>query len=104
MTMPKLEWEGRITLGTIFAAMNFFGVMFAAGMVWNSMTGAVAQNSKRIEELRAEQTGQLATLRSEVYALRQQDTSIAVLKTDVSYIKESIQRIEAAVQSVTKLR
>jgi hypothetical protein len=101
----NLQFDMRIGPSAIFGAMNFLALCFTAGMIWNSYTvkgdAAIAQlaanrlyYTAELDKLRAEQQRLVERLDN----LRQQDTSIAVLKNDVLYIKDSIQRIEAAVQ------
>ena len=69
------------------SAANFIGIVFVGGMAWSSIQGETATNKQDIKDLKAE-----------VRALRANDTSIAVLRADMSAVKESVQRIEAKVE------
>lgn len=74
-----------ITPGVTMGAVNFVAIIFSCGMIWASTQGDIKNNKTSIEELR-----------TDMRQLRAADTStsVAVLKTDVQYIKESLARIE----------
>ncbi len=69
------------------SAANFVGIVFVGGMAWSSIQGDAAAAKQDIKDLKAE-----------VRVLRANDTSIAVLRADISAVKESVQRIEAKVE------
>lgn len=98
MALPEMQWEGKISPQFFVSLLNFLAIAFVGGMIWQSTTGGIADNTKQIDELKAQYLKAVERLDSEISRLRLQDTSIAVLKTDVTYIKESIGRIEAAIQ------
>lgn len=72
------------------SVINFVAIIFFGGMVWASTQGDIKNNKLAIENLQAE-----------VRAIRASDTStsVAVLKTDVQYIKDSLLRIEGRLDS-----
>lgn len=72
---------------------NFLAIVFTGGMIYSTAQGELATNKQDIKDLKAE-----------VRILRAQDTSIAVLKTDVQYIRESVARIEGQLQRNTITR
>lgn len=74
-----------MTPGVAMGAINFVAIIFCGGMVWASTQGDIKNNKTAIDDLRAE-----------VRLIRSLDTStsVAVLKTDVQYIKDSLIRIE----------
>lgn len=76
---------GWLTPGLAMGGINFVAIIFFGGMVWASTQGDIKNNKLAIEDLRAE-----------VRQIRALDTStsVAVLKTDVQYIKDSLLRIE----------
>lgn len=86
----KDKLPGWITPGVGISVANFVAIIFFGGMVWASAQGDIKNNKKDIEDLRAQ-----------IIQLRSQDTStsVAVLKTDVQYIKDSLLRIEGRLDS-----
>lgn len=81
---------GWVTPGVGMSVINFVAIIFFGGMVWASTQGDIKNNKLAIENLQAE-----------VRAIRASDTStsVAVLKTDVQYIKDSLLRIEGRLDS-----
>lgn len=71
----------------ILSATNFLAIVFTSGMIYSSAHGEIANNKQDI----------IKDLKAEVRTLRQQDTSIAVLKADTGFIKDSIARIESRI-------
>lgn len=72
-----------LTPQIVLSACNFMAIIFTGGMIYSSVQHDIRSNKQDIKDLKAD-----------VRMLRQQDTSIALLKADTVYIKESIQRIE----------
>lgn len=81
--MPRMEMDWKLSPQFFVSSCNLVAIIFGIGMVWASTTGDVTNNKKAIDDLRIE-----------VRSLRAQDTSIAVIKTDIQYVKESMARIE----------
>lgn len=65
---------------------NFLAITFSCGVIYSSAQGEISRNKQDIVDLK-----------SEVRQLREQGTSIAVLKADTTFIKDSIQRIESRI-------
>lgn len=72
------------------SVINFLAIFFVGGMLWSTTQSDIKNNKLAIEDLRAE-----------VRQIRAQDTttSVAVLKSDVTYIKDSLLRIEGRLDS-----
>lgn len=81
-----------MTPGFFMSLANFLAIVFCCGGVWASTQGDIKNNRLAIDDLRAE-----------VRQLRASDTStsVAVLKTDVQYIKDSLLRIEGRLDNRT---
>jgi hypothetical protein len=77
---------GWMTPQFVLSATNFLAIIFTGGMIYSTAQGEIATNKQDIKDLK-----------SEVRVLRQQDTSIAVLKADTGFIKDSIARIESRI-------
>lgn len=86
----KERMPGWVTPGVTMSLINFIAIIFFGGMVWASTQGDIKNNKKDIDDLRI----QIAQLRSS-----DTSTSVAVLKTDVQYIKDSLLRIEGRLDS-----
>ena len=86
--MVELNYKlpGWLTPQFILSGTNFLAIVFTGGMIYSSAQGEIAANKQDIKDLKAE-----------VRILRQQDTSIAVLKADTGFIKDSIARIESRI-------
>lgn len=86
----KEKLPGWVTPGVAMSIANFIAIIFFGGMVWASTQGDIKNNKKDIEDIRAQ-----------IIQLRASDTStsVAVLKTDVQYIKDSLLRIEGRLDS-----
>lgn len=95
--MPKLDYEWKITPQFFLSAANLCAIVVGVGIVWGAARGDISNNALRIEEVKQANARSIERLEVELQRLRAQDTSIAVLKTDVQYIKDSIARIERAV-------
>lgn len=65
---------------------NFAAIIFTGGMIYSTAQGEIATAKQDIKDLKAE-----------VRLLHTQETSIAVLKADTGFIKDSIQRIESRI-------
>jgi hypothetical protein len=75
-----------LTPQIMMSAGNFLAIVFTGGMIYSTAQGDLATNKQDIRDLKAE-----------VRILRQQDTAIAVLKADTTFIKDSITRIESRI-------
>lgn len=76
---------GWLTPGLSMSLLNFIVIIFFGGMIWQGTQGDIKNNKKDIDDLRI----QITQLRAS-----DTSTSVAVLKTDVQYIKDSLLRIE----------
>jgi hypothetical protein len=92
--MPRFQWEGRITPQFLVSMMNFLAIAFTGGMIWSATTGDISTNRKQLERLESVTVRSIERVDRELERLRAQDTAIAVLKNDVGYIKEGMDRIE----------
>lgn len=81
--MAKFDFDLRIGPSTIFGALNFLVLAFTAGTIYNGLS---VKGDKAASDL--------VEIQHEVKLLREQHTSIAVLQTDVNYIKTAMQRLE----------
>lgn len=86
MTDLKDKLPNWMTPQFVLSATNFVAIIFTGGMIYSTAQGEIAANKQDIKDLK-----------SEVRILRQQDTSIAVLKADTGFIKDSIARIESRI-------
>lgn len=72
---------------------NFLAIVFTAGTIYNSVQNDITTTKSEIRDLKIEVRG-----------LRQNETSIAVLKADTTSIKEALVRIESRVDKLTVTR
>lgn len=70
----------------LLSASNFAAIIFTGGMIYSTAQGEIATAKQDIRDLKAE-----------VRMLHTQETSIAVLKNDTGFIKDSIARIESRI-------
>lgn len=91
MTDFKDKLPGWLTPQIVISGANFLAIVFSCGMIYSSVQSDIANTKIEIRDLKIE-----------VRALRQNDTSIAVLKTDTTSIKESLVRIESRVDKLTR--
>ena len=89
--LSKLEFDARIGPSAIMGALNFLALAFTAGMIWQDYNGKGERRDESITQLQRE-----------VVDLRNQHVAIAVLQTDVGYIKDSSARVEAMVLSIIR--
>lgn len=92
--MPKIDMQWTIT-PQIFLSLG--NMLLIAGIGWGLMQGSSSSLSKAMVDLKADYERRIDRAESDIRLMRAQDTSIAVLKVDVQYIKDSIARIERAV-------
>jgi hypothetical protein len=86
MDILKDRLPGWMTPQFVLSATNFLAIVFTGGMIYSTAQGEIATNKQDIKDLKAE-----------MRQVRQQDTAIAVLKADTSFIKDSIARIESRI-------
>lgn len=72
---------------------NFLAIVFTAGSIYSSVQKDLSSSKDEIRDLKID-----------VRSLRQNDTSIAVLKADTTSIKEALVRIESRVDKLTVQR
>jgi hypothetical protein len=70
----------------ILSSGNFAAIIFTGGMIYSTAQGEIAAAKQDIKDLKAE-----------VRMLHAQETSVAVLKADTGFIKDSITRIESRI-------
>lgn len=70
----------------LLSASNFAAIIFTGGMIYSTAQGEIATAKQDIKDLK-----------TEVRMLHTQETSIAVLKADTGFIKDSITRIESRI-------
>lgn len=93
MAELKERLPGWVTPQFLMSAGNFLAIAFTGGMIYSTAQGEIAASKQDIKDLKAE-----------VRALRAQDTAIAVLRADMSTVKESVQRIEGRLERATITR
>lgn len=76
--MPRLDFS-TIDLRVILSALNFLGIVFLGGILWQTSQGEIANLRKTVDRLEIE-----------IAQVRVQSTDIAVLKNDVKSIKDGI--------------
>ncbi len=81
--MPKFEFETKIGPAAIVSGLGFISTIFLGGMIWAQLTGEQAQLRRDVDQTR-----------SEIAIMRAYDTSIALLRNDLSHVKSSVERIE----------
>lgn len=89
MTDLKSKLPNWLTPQIVISGANFLAIVFSCGMIYSSVQSDLSNNKSEIRDLKIE-----------VRALRQNDTSIAVLKADTTTIKDSLIRIEARVDKL----
>ncbi len=73
------------------SAGNFLASVFTAGTIYSTMQGEAARTKQDIMDMKAE-----------MRVLRQNDTSIAVLRADTITIKDALVRIESRVDKLQR--
>lgn len=89
MTDLKDKLPSWLTPQIAISFLNFMAITFSCGMIYSTAQGEITRNRQDINDLK-----------SEVRTLRAQDTSIAVLKADTTYIKDTIVRIENRIERI----
>jgi hypothetical protein len=86
--MPQIRWSD-IDLKVLVSMANFCAICIGIGMMWSSTTGDISRNKQEISDLK-----------KEVVDLRRQDTSIAVIKADLSSVKDNVTELKNAMQRI----
>lgn len=79
----KDKLPGWATPQIFVSGANFLAIVFTCGVIYSTAQGKLAAAEQDIRDLK-----------TEVRGLRDQGTSIAVVRADLSAVKESVTRIE----------
>lgn len=79
----KDRFPSWLTPQFLMSAGNFMAIAFTGGVIYSTAQSQIETSKQDIKDLKAE-----------VRLLRGQDTSIAVVRADLTAVKESVARIE----------